>query len=164
MYDPIERTNGFLIRAVVFAIAFVSVAASAEPYKTGDSFVGFSAPDQNGSVMIFKAGGARVILFDTPAGSGEVHQQPDAGWFAKNRVLLIVNVSNLSFVKRQVAQSRMKAKPYRLLVVDNKGVAARFPLQPGKVTVLLVDEKGVITGVRFAAPGNELQALFAGKP
>ena len=147
---------------VVFFVA-ISLAARADVYKAGDSLIGFSAPDQHGADVTFKAGDAKVILFDTPAADGTSQPSPEPDWFAKNRVLPVVNISDLSFLKRKVAQTRMAAKTYRLLVVDTKSVAERFPVQQGKFTVLFLNERGVITDIRFAAPGQELRELLINK-
>lgn len=141
----------------------MSLAAKADVYKAGDSFTGFSAPDQHGADVTFKAGEARVILFDTPVANGESRPSPEPDWFVKNHVLPVVNISDLSFFQRKAAQSRLAAKTYRVLVVDNKSIAERFPVQDGKFTVLFLSERGVITDIRFAAPGNELRALLTNK-
>ena len=150
------------IRAASVALALVSLPAQADLYKVGDSFVGFSAPDQHGTAVTFTAGDAKVILFDTPGESGESPPLQDSSWFTKNRALLLVNISELSFVKRRVARSRMEAKPFRLLVVEAKSVADKFPRAPGKFSVLVLDDQGVITAIKFAAPGKELQDLVTG--
>ena len=147
---------------VVFFVA-ISLAARADVYKAGDSLVGFSASDQHGTIVTFRAGDARVILFDTPAATGASQPSPDPDRFAKNHVLPVVNISDLSFLKHKVAQTRMAAKSYPLLVVDNKSIAGRFPVQNGKFTLLFLSEHGVITNIRFAAPGKELRELLASK-
>jgi hypothetical protein len=152
--------RSLLIRPIVVFFAAISLVAKADVYKAGDSFIGFSAPDQHGTNVTFKAGDAKVILFDTPAATGSSQPSPEPDRFAKNHVLPVVNTSDLSFLKRKVAQTRMAAKTYRLLVVDNKSIAGRFPVQNGKFTVLLLNEQGVITDIRFAAPGKELRELL----
>jgi hypothetical protein len=53
--------------------------------------------------------------------------------------------------------SRLEAKPFRVCVIDDAAVAARFPNQRGKFTVLQLDDDGKIVAVRFAAPGKELK-------
>jgi hypothetical protein len=124
--------------------------------------IGFSAPDQHGTVVTFRAGDARVILFDTPAATGASQPSPDPDRFAKNHVLPVVNISDLSFLKHKVAQTRMAAKTYPLLVVDDKSIAGRFPVQHGKFTLLFLSEQGVITNIRFATPGK-LRELLASR-
>ena len=94
------------------------LTAFAETYKVGDSFVGFSAPDQHGTVATFKAGDAKTILFDTPDG-GESQTPNDPDWFSKNHALLLVNVSDFAPFKKRMAASRMESKPFRMLVVGD---------------------------------------------
>ena len=155
--------RSLLICTIVVFFTAISFAARADVYKAGDSLIGFSAPDQHGTVVTFKAGDARVILFDTPAATGASQPSPEPDRFAKNHVLPVVNISDLSFLKHKIAQTRMAAKTYPLLVVDNKSIAARFPVQNGKFTVLFLSEQGVITDIRFAAPGKELRELLTSK-
>src|SRR5437867_1907286 len=127
------------------------MAAAAAAFQTGDSFVGFQAADQHGKSFSFKAGEAKLIIVDTPGESGASEGVKDPEWFAKNQALLVVDISDLSFFKRGVARSRLQSKSFHLLVVDDKSVAARFPKQTGKLSVLFVDPQGKITAVRFAA-------------
>jgi hypothetical protein len=148
---------------IVAWLASIALVAKADVYKAGDSFIGFSAADQHGADAIFRAGDARVILFDTPAATGASQPSPEPDRFAKNHVLPVVNISDLSFLKRKIAQTQMAAKTYPLLVVDNKTIAERFPVQNGKFTVLFLNEQGVITNIRFAAPGKELRELLSGE-
>jgi len=155
--------RSFLISAAVVFFSSISLAARADIYKAGDSFVGFSAPDQHGADVTFRAGDARVILFDSPAATGASQPSPEPDKFAKNHVLPVVNISDLSFLKHKIAQTRMAAKTYPLLVVDNKSIAGRFPVQNGKFTLLFLSEQGIITNVSFAAPGKELRELLASK-
>jgi hypothetical protein len=167
---PILRTlpgmqRSLFVRAACFALMCGSLTAETGLYKVGDSFVGFTAPNQHGTNVTFKAGAAKFILFDTPGESGEAVTLKDPGWFAKHRALLLVNISELSSFKARIARSRMAAKPFPLLVVADQSVAGRFPKSKGKFSVLVLDDQGAITGIQFAAPGQELQDLVTeGQP
>lgn len=147
---------------VALFVCLLPSVSNAEVYKIGDTFVGFSAPDQQGKANIFKAGDAKFILFDTPGESGESQSPQDPDWFAKNRALLVVNISEFSMIKRDIARSRMKSKPFKILVLDDKAAAEKFPVEKGKFTVLVLDEKGIITAIKFAAPGPELRKTVTG--
>jgi hypothetical protein len=146
---------------LAFCFLFLPLTALADTYKVGDSFVGFSAPDQHGAAMTFKAGDARTILFDTPDG-GEAQTPNDPQWFSKNQALLLVNISNFSGFKRRVAASRMEAKPFKMLVVGDQAAAAKFPVQSGKFTVLKLDAAGKITAISYASPGAEVKKAVEG--
>ena len=155
--------RSLLICTIVVFFVAISLAARADVYKAGDSLIGFSAPDQHGADVTFRAGDARVDPFRYAGGDGASQPSPEPDRFAKNHVLPVVNISDLSFLKHKVAQTRMAAKTYRLLVVDNKSIAERFPVEQGKFTVLFLNEQGVITNIRFAAPGKELRELLINK-
>jgi hypothetical protein len=151
-----------LRKLALFAFFFLlHDAAFADTYRIGDSFVGFSAPDQHGAVSTFRAGDARTILFDTPDG-GDSPAPSDPEWFAKNHALLLVNVSGFSPFKRRMAASRMESKPFRMLVVGDPAVAGRFPVQAGKFTVLKLDASGKITEISYAAPGADVKKAVEG--
>ena len=149
--------------AIAFSAVFCPLAAETDAYSVGDSFVGFSVPDQHGKQFNFKAGDAKFILFDTPGESGRSEHPQDPDWFAKHHILLVINISELSSIKRRIARSRMESKPFQLLVVDVKGIAERFPREMGKFSVLELNEQGTITAIRFASPGKDLQEAVAGE-
>lgn len=152
-----------LVHILSLACAAVAFAAPADLYKAGDTFVGFTAVDQHGTAFTFKPGSAKFVVFDTPGEGGPAESPQDPNWFEKHQALMVVNLTELSALKRRVARSRMESKPFRLLVVDDKNVAAKFPRQKEKFTVLLVDEQGKITDIRYAAPGKELLTLLTGE-
>jgi len=160
--NPLRVKTPSIIRAIISLIFMVfALAAQADAYKSGDSFVGFKAADQHGTPFTFKPGSIRFVIFDTP--EGEASESPqDPKWFEKHHALMVINLTELSAFKRRIARSRAESKPFSLLLVEDKDVAAKFPRQKEKFTVLLVDEQGKITDVKFVTPGKELQALLSG--
>jgi hypothetical protein len=158
----IARVNSDLRICVVWlSFLLICAFARAEVYQAGDSFNGFSAIDQRGASFSFKPGIYRYVIFETAGEPGSSTPPRDANWFENHRALLLVDISGLSGFKRRIARSRMESKPFKILVVDNKDAAARFPKQKEKFTVLLLDEAGKITGIRYATPGKELQDLLS---
>ena len=133
----------------------------AEPYQVGDVFRPPPGSDQHGKAFDVKPGDFHAVLFDTPGEGGDAEPPKDPQWFDKNRALLLVNISGFSGFKRRIARGRMESKPFRMLVVEDADAAARFPRQKGKFTVLRLDDMGAITQIQYAAPGKELQDLFA---
>lgn len=153
--------QSLLASAFCATLLLIGVASGADGYETGRSVVGFQADDQHGTHFTFKPGDARYVIFDTPDGrSTESPSDPD--WFEKHQALLVVNLSEFSGLKRRIARSRVESKPFRILVVLDKKIAARFPRQKEKLTVLVVDEKGIISDIRYPAPGKELHELLTG--
>lgn len=144
----------------LFCMLVFCGAAKADPYKVGGSFAGFKAPDQHGVLYKFKPGDVKYVLFDTPAEGAPSAAPQDPNWFTEHHALLIVNISDLSFIKRDIARSRLESKPFRALVLNDKAAAERFPAQAGKITVLTLDNKGKITAIQYGAPGKDLQALL----
>ena len=146
---------------VGLSLLLIGLPAAAGPYRTGDSFNGFAAADQRGAPFTFKAGAYRYIIFETAGETDSSAQPKDPDWFENHHAVLLVDITELSAFKRRIARSRMESKPFKIVVVDNKDAAARFPKQQEKFTVLLLDETGKITDIRYAAPGKELQDLLS---
>lgn len=156
------KTSVITRRLLGLMLLAVSLTATAEAYRAGDSLVGFKATDQHGAAFAFKAGDTRFVIFDTP-GEGVVSESPqDPKWFEKHHALMVVNLTELSAFKRKIARSRAESKAFQILLVEDKDVAAKFPRQKEKFTVLLVDDQGKITQIRYVTPGKELQALLSG--
>jgi len=154
--------NGAQFLGIVgLCLSLIGPTAMADPYKVGDSFNGFTASDQRGAAFTFKAGAYRFVIFEVAGETGSSTQPKDPNWFENQRAMLLVDVSDLSSFKKRIAKSRMESKPFKILVVDDKDAAARFPKQKEKFTVLLLDDAGKIANIRFVAPGKELQDLLA---
>lgn len=145
---------------LVFWLA-ITAAARSEVYRVGDLLELPQGVDQHSQPFVVKAGDYRAVIFDTPGEGGDAEPPKDPKWFDDHHALLLVNISEFSAFKKRMARGRMESKPFRILVVEDPEAAARFPRQKGKFTVLRLDDKGVITGILYAAPGKELQDLFA---
>ncbi len=130
---------------------------SAELFQVGDPLTLPAGVDQHGQPLSFDPKEFRAVLFDTPGESGDAESPKDPQWFQKNQALMIVNISGFSAFKRRIARSRMESKPFRILVLEDADLAARFPQKEGALTVVRVDAQGAITAIVFAAPGQELQ-------
>lgn len=148
-----------LVGAIVMGWLLIANSACANPYQAGENFNGFSAVDQHGQSVAFKAGSAKFVIFDTPGESGSSVQPKDPNWFEDQRALLVVNLSELSTFKCKIARSRLADKPFRALLVEDASVAGKFPQKEKKLTVLSLDDSGKIIAIQFAAPGKELQDL-----
>lgn len=155
------KTSVITRSLVGLVLMTLSFTARAQVYKAGDSFVGFKAADQHGTAFTFKAGSTRFVIFDTP-GEAPSESPSDPKWLEKNRALMVINLTEFSAFKRRIARSRAAEKAFQILLVEDKDVAAKFPRQKEKFTVLLLDDQGKVTDIRFVTPGKELQALLSG--
>ncbi len=156
--------KGIFARILCLAVLSFAMAARADLYKVGDSLAGFKAMDKKGGTFTFTPGDAtKAVIFDTPVEGGPPDGLQQADWFEQHHSLLVVNISGFGMFKRRIARSRAEAKPFTLVIVEDKDVAARFPMKDGKMTVLWVDAKGVITGIDYAARGKELEDLLNSK-
>jgi hypothetical protein len=144
---------------ILLLVCLAASGARAALYQAGESVAGLKMKDQQGAKVTFEPGEVRFILFDTPGESGPSESPQDPDWFKRNQALIVVNLSEFSGFKRRIAWSRIKEKPFRIWAVEDATVAARFPKEEGKFTVVQLDEKGKIVAIRFAAPGKELKEM-----
>lgn len=149
---------------IAFFSATIPSVSSADTYKVGDSMVGFSAPDQHGTTVTLKAGDAKFVLFEVPAGNSDSQPAPASDWLTTSHAVLVMNISGFSSLKRKVAHSRLESEPFQILVLDDRDLAAKFPVEKDKFTVLVINEQGVITAIKFAARGPELKAVLSATP
>lgn len=156
------RSGSKTLRLLVGMGVFVGfLCLGDESFRVGEVLSLPPLKDGRGKPFEMRPGDFRVALLDTPGDSGEASPPKDPGWFEKNQVLMMVNISGLSGFKQRIARSRMASKPFRLVVVDDTTLAARFPKEPGRLTLMRLDGQGMITEILFVAPGPPLQEAVA---
>lgn len=155
-----SRAPGFL--SVGLFLFLAGALQAADPYKAGGKFEAFTASDQRGNAYTYQPGACRFVIFEVAGEAGASSQPSDPNWFDTHRAVLVVDISGLSTFKRRIARSRMDAKPFKILIVDDADLAARFPREKDKFTVLTLDDQGQIVSVRFASAGQELRDLVEG--
>ncbi|MBN8245977.1 MAG: hypothetical protein J0L84_00885 [Verrucomicrobia bacterium] len=149
------------IVCLLVGCGFAPILHAAEVFRVGGPFSLPQGTDQHGKELAFSSKEYRTVIFDTPGDSGAAEPPKDPQWFQNNQALMVVNISGFSGFKRRIARSRMESKPFRILVMEDADLAARFPRKEGTLTVIRVDEQGLITAITFAAPGKELQEAVA---
>jgi len=155
-------SQGF--RALGLCLLLAGAVQAAELYKAGGKFDGFSVADQHGNAFTYKPGACRFVIFEVAGEAGSSSQPRDPNWFDAHRAVLVVDISGLSSFKRRIARSRMEAKSFRILAVEDADLAGRFPREKDKFTVLTLDDQGLIASVQFASAGKELQDLVETSP
>lgn len=159
----IMRTS---LTRIVFAIALLSSAAvveAAEKYKESDLLTPFTTKDQHENSYTFEPG-VRLILVSFEMGSGKAanaffEKQP-ADFLAKNQALFIANIYGMPGIGRMFALPKMKKYPHRILLADAEEFLARYPEKEDMLTVLRLDDKGVVRSVDFVDPKKGLPAVF----
>lgn len=154
----------FLLLIVPIANAFATTPVV--PYQVGDTFAPFVTKDQHEKAYTYE-GGARFVLVAFEMGTGKaanafLEKQP-ADFLERNKAIFISNIHGMPGVARMFALPKMKKYPHRILLADADGFLAKYPEKPDHVTVLALDDKGIITSIRQVNPKKELSSVFAPK-
>lgn len=141
-------------------------AAPMAPYQVGDAFVPFSTKDQHDKPFVYE-GGARLVLVAFAMGTGKAanaffEKQP-AGFLDQHRAIFIANIHGMPGIARAFALPKMKKYPHRILLADADGFLARYPEKDDHLTVLALNDKGIIMSIRHVNPKKELPSVFAAK-
>lgn len=151
--------------ALLVSLGAVAAAAPAvEKYKVGDAFATFTTKDQHEKSFTYE-GGARLVVVAFEMGAGKAansyfEKQP-ADFLSGHKAIFISNIYGMPGVGRFFALPKMKKYPHRILLADEENFLARYPAQEDLLTVLSLDDKGVITGIRHVNPKKEMASIFA---
>ncbi|MBA4135922.1 MAG: hypothetical protein C0518_01245 [Opitutus sp.] len=152
---------------LVSAWALTSVlahASDAKKYAVGDTFAAFVTKDQHDQPFAYQ-GGARLVVvsfeMDTGKAANGFLEKQGADFLPRRNALFLSNIHGMPGIARTFAMPKMRKYPHRILLADAENFLARYPSQANHLTALSLDEKGVITAIRFV-PKKEAAAAFAG--
>lgn len=152
---------------LLFSLLLLAAATplAAQTYQVGDTFAGFATRDQHDKAFTYE-GGARLVIVAFEMGTGKAanaffERQP-AGFLAQHQAIFLSNIHGMPGIARAFALPKMRKYPHRILLADGETFLARYPKQEDLLTVLALDPRGVITGIRHVNPKKEMPAIFAG--
>ena len=154
------------VAALVFLLSMSYAGAfAAEKYKVGDTFAPFAAKDQHEKSYTYE-GGARLVIVAFEMGAGKaanayLEKQP-AEFLDTHKAIFISNIHGMPGIGRMFALPKMKKYPHRILLADEENFLVRYPAQQDLLTVLSLDDKGVITAIRHVNPKKDMASIFAG--
>ncbi|MBI5690076.1 MAG: hypothetical protein HZC55_08235 [Verrucomicrobia bacterium] len=146
-------------------LALATALSAAQPYRVGDTFAAFSTKDQHDKPYSY-AGGARlvVVAFDMSSGkaANAFFEKQPADFLGAQQAIFISNIHGMPGIARAFAMPKMKKYPHRILLADSEDFLVRYPKKEDHLTVLDLDPKGAVTGIRFVDPKKGLPAVFPG--
>ena len=154
-------------RPLLAALAVVLSAATAfaaELYKVGDTFAPFTTKDQHEKDYTFAAGPRLVIVsFEMSEGKAAngFFAEKGAAFLDEQKTVFIANIHGMPGVGRFFALPKMKRYPHRILLADAGTFLERYPREDKKLTVIRLEETGVVAAIEFIDPEKGLPALFA---
>lgn len=153
----------------LFAVLALCVGAAGfaqEKYKAGDAFAPFTTKDQHDRSYTFEPGIRRIIVsFEMGSGkaANSVLEKQPADFLAQRHTVFIANIHGMPGIGRAFALPKMRKYPHRILLADAEDFLVRYPEKEDQLTVIDLDDKGVITAIRFVNPKKDLADLFATK-
>jgi hypothetical protein len=148
---------------ILFAGLFGSLPALAGAYEAGQTVAPFKATDQHEKAFTFDPMGTRFLLIshDMEAGksANSVLDEAGSAKLAESKVVYVANIVGMPSIGRLFAFPKMRKYSHQIILGDDADLISKFPVQAGKVTVLLLTG-GKITSIRFWSPATEALAGF----
>ncbi|WP_018871993.1 hypothetical protein [Thioalkalivibrio sp. ALJ16] len=161
--------RSFLPALMLLAAGLVAGCMSGggpEPeFAEGQPFPERTLNDQHGNPVELP-GNARVILKTVEAAPSGVANAVLGAMSAEERDALgIIYIADIHEMPAQPMQNvvlpRMQARDYSIVITSSEADAGFLPHQREQVTVVLLDENGVVTGVGHAGSEEALKDLLA---
>jgi hypothetical protein len=150
--------------AVLLALLLGTAAAVAAPYAVGDAFAGFTTRDQHERAYTYPSGAHLVIVahaMDSARAANAYLEKQPADFLDRHRAIYLANIHGMPGFVRRFALPKMQKYPHRILLGETKDFLARYPAREDRLTVLILDDAGRITALRFVDPAQELATIFA---
>jgi hypothetical protein len=136
--------------ALVVALAgwLLASVAWAEPYAIGDRIAPMTFETQFGETVIVGAA-MRLVLITHDMDAGEIAKAVLAAHTTASldarRAVYVADVSKMpGLVSRWIAIPRMRRRPYRVLLDRDGASASAFPIAPGAVTGVWLDDGRIV--------------------
>lgn len=145
-----------------FLLCLTAGATEAKPYAPGEKFAGFSTRDQHDKPFTYEGGARRIVVsfeMDTGKAANGYLEKQGSDFLAKTHTLFIANIHGMPGIARTFAMPKMRRYPHRILLADAEHFLDRYPSKENHLTVILLDEKGAVTSVRFVAKKEAAHAF-----
>ncbi len=145
--------------AATLAVTLLGTVLSfAAPYETGQRVEAFQAKDQFEIAFTLKPSETRFLLVSQDMETGKKANSAlttlGKDYLPGKKAVYVANINGMPAVGRMFALPKMKKYNHRIILGDDAALIARFPAQPGKVTVLSLSD-GKVRSIKYWTPGNE---------
>ncbi len=143
----------------LLSIVLLGPAATAATLGPGDAFPAFESTDQHGVAYTFEPGTQVVLIaFEMSAAKAAnryLAAQP-ATYLDDHQAVYIANIYGMPAIGRHFALPKMRKYPQRIVLADGEDLLSPFPRQEKRVTVLGLDDAGMIRTVGYWNPEEAL--------
>ncbi|MFN4873360.1 MAG: hypothetical protein ACK5JP_06090 [Akkermansiaceae bacterium] len=144
--------------AAVMLITLSSVMiSSAELYAVGAKVEAFKAKDQHDADYEFKPSSIKYLLvshdMETGKKANAVLTTLGKDYFSDHKAAYLANIEGMPRIGRMFAIPKMQKYAHRIILGDDAGLIAKFPMQAGKVTVIAISG-GKVQSISYWSPGE----------
>jgi len=148
----------FILSTAAAALLLGTAAAHADPYAVGSKVAAFSANDQHGAAFTLNGKDTRFLLvsFDMETGkkANGALDALGAAYLPARKAIYVANIHGMPGIGRMFALPKMRKYAHRIILGDDENLLAPYPQQPGKVTVLKLDD-GKVEKIAYWDPAAE---------
>ncbi|MES2437545.1 MAG: hypothetical protein V4584_00670 [Verrucomicrobiota bacterium] len=154
MKPNLIKTITVSLTATMLGLA-LSLAA---PYETGQAVEPFTTRDQHEKEFVFKPKETQYLLVSHDMETGKKANAAlnalGKDYLGSKKAVYMANIFGMPGIGRMFAMPKMKKYSHRIILADDAALIAKFPAQPGKVSVLALSG-GKVRSVSYWTPGAE---------
>ncbi|MCP5535655.1 MAG: hypothetical protein H7A51_05390 [Akkermansiaceae bacterium] len=127
-------------------------------YQKGDTVAPFKAADQHGKAYTLNKGTRYLMVtFDMSTGkkANKVLHEKGAAYLPGKKAVYVANIHGMPGIGRTFALPKMRKYAHRIILADAEGLLDPFPTQDGKVTILTLNSRGVVTAIAYWDPKTQ---------
>lgn len=152
--------NTLIKTILIFCLTLTAHAelGAGKTYQKGSAVAPFKAADQHGRAYTFQKGTRFLLVsFDMATGkkANKVLHEKGAAYLPGKKAVYVANIYGMPGIGRAFALPKMRKYAHPIVLADAKGLLDRFPSQKGKVTVLSLTPRGVVSKVSYWEPKTE---------
>ncbi len=148
--------NLLIIPFLIFSAQAQETAV--KTYEKGSKVAEFKSADQHGKAYTFQKGTRYLMItFDMSTGkkANKVLHEKGAAYLPGKKAVYVANIYGMPGIGRRFALPKMKKYVHPIILADAKGLLDPFPTQKGKVTVLALNTRGVVTAISYWEPKSQ---------
>jgi len=145
--------------SLLLALILLSMGAyGAELLQAGNTFPKFDAKDQHEKTYQFRPGTKAVLIaFDmaTSKKANKILAKQGAEFLEDNAAVYVTNIYGMPGIGRFFALPKMRKYPHRIILADDEHLLSPFPRKENHVTVVRLDQGGVVQSIAYWNPGDD---------
>lgn len=143
------------VSLLIFALSWPGLAAVAAPLEVGGTVPPLSVQDQWGHPLVVTNGLRHLLIAVEMAPAKAANRdlgRCGAGFLEQHHAAYCLDIHTMPGIARLFAFPKLRRYPHHIGLVDDAAALQWVPTQPGRITVLDLNESRRITAVRYWDP------------